>query len=327
MVTMLRLFAVVLTLVAAVEAKVIPEEVVPGTPFRRYVTTLRDKQRVTFYLSTAQPVTAKRPLVVWVQGTGCESLFQKGPGEQMIAGQQSLLERATGGSAIVLAVEKPGVEYLDKQQDAGNSLECRPEFRERYTLDNWAGSIAAAIQSTRELPEVDARHTLVIGHSEGALVAMRVSNLVPGVTHVASLSGGGPSHLFVVMEFMRRNGFDPELAVYPCWRAILHDPDSATKFCWGQTHRQWSSFWKTTLVKECLQSKARLYLMHGSADGQNPIAAFDVLRAELMTAGRDAVFDRIEGASHTLDRSGEWMPLGMIRAFDRVLAWFRREIS
>ena len=39
------------------------------------------------------------------------------------------------------------------------------------------------------------------------------------------------------------------------------------------------------------------------------------------------VFDRIEGASHTLDRSGEWMPYGMFRAFDRVLAWFRREIS
>lgn len=327
MVTMLRLLAVLSVLAAALQAKVTPDEVVPGTPFRRYVTALPDKHRVTFYLSTAQPVTGRRPLVVWVQGTGCESLFQKGPGEQLVAGQQSLLERAAGNSAIVLAVEKPGVEYLDRQQDAGNSLECRPEFRERYTLDNWAGSIAAAIQAARELPEVDTRHTLIIGHSEGALVAVRVSNIAPGVTHVASLAGGGPSHLFVVSEFMRRNGYDPELAVYPCWRAIQHDPDSTIKFCWGQTHRQWSSFWKTTLVKESLQSKARLYFMHGSADGQNPVAAFDVLRAELMTAGREAVFDRIEGATHTLERSGEWMGYGMLRAFDRVLAWFRREIG
>ncbi len=38
---------------------------------------------------------------------------------------------------------------------------------------------------------------------------------------------------------------------------------------------------------------ASLYFAHGTADRQNSIHAFDVLRAELETAGKRAVFQRI----------------------------------
>src|ERR1035441_9071055 len=110
---------------------------------------------------------------------------------------------------------------------------------------HWSNqTIADAIQAAQKLPGVDTSKTLVIGISEGGIVAMRVSNVSPRVTHAASLSGGGPVYLFHLAEFMRNKQLDAEKEVYACWSDILKDPDSATKFCWGQTYRQWSSFMK-----------------------------------------------------------------------------------
>ena len=43
---------------------------------------------------------------------------------------------------------------------------------------------------------MDAARTLVIGHSEGGIVAAYVAAKLPKVTHVASLAGGGPTQLF-----------------------------------------------------------------------------------------------------------------------------------
>ena len=228
-----------------------------------------------------------------------------------------------GGRARVLAVEEPGVEFLDDPPDDGDDAHaCRPEFLALFTLDRWATTIADAIQAAQKLPGVDASRTLVIGISEGGIVAMRVSNVLPEVTHAASLSGGGPVYSFHMAEFMRSRGLDPEREVYACWSDILKDPDSTTKFCWGQTYRQWSSFMKTSVIAEALKSHALLYFVHGTADGQQSIAGFDVLRAELAAKQRDAVFGRIEGADHALDLPNQKVPEGLEVVFGRLVDWF-----
>ena len=67
---------------------------------------------------------------------------------------------------------------------------------------------------------------------------------------------------------MRSQGLDPGKEVYGCWTEIVKDPDSTTKFCWGQTYRQWSSFMKTSVIAEALKSHGLLYFAHGTADTQ-----------------------------------------------------------
>ncbi|MGA7081312.1 MAG: hypothetical protein WBQ43_16275 [Terriglobales bacterium] len=296
-------------------------------PFRRYVVDGRDGHRITFYLSTQEAPTQVAPshpvpLIVWVQGTGCSSQYVR-VGEKLSRGLQGILNSVVGGRARVLAVEKPGVEFLDDPPDDGDDAHaCRPEFLASFTLDRWATTIADAIQAAQKLPGVDASRTLVIGISEGGIVAMRVSNVLPEVTHAASLSGGGPVYLFHMAEFMRSRGLDPEREVYACWSDILKDPDSTTKFCWGQTYRQWSSFMKTSVIAEALKSHALLYFVHGTADGQQSIAGFDVLRAELAAKQRDAVFGRIEGADHALDLPNQKVPEGLEVVFGRLVDWF-----
>ena len=316
----------VLTLVLGSVLAAAEDYPVGDKPFRRYVTKGRDGQRITFYLSIEPTPGRSLPLIVWIQGTGCSSQFVS-VGGRMSRGLQGVLYSVARGRARVLAVEKPGVEFLDNPSDEGDASACRPEFRAAFTLDRWATTIADAIQAAQKLHGVDTSKTLVIGISEGGIVAMRVSNVSPQVTHAASLSGGGPVYLFHLAEFMRNKGLDPEREVYGCWNDILKDPDSASKFCWGQTYRQWSSFMKTSVISEALRSRALLYFAQGTADTQQAIAGFDVLRAELAAKQRDAVFERIEGADHALDLPNQKAPEGLEAVFGRVENWFLGDVG
>lgn len=307
-------------LTSALASAVTDSAPVPGTHFRRRSVKDRFGRVVTFYLS--EPSTERSvPLIVFVQGTGCASLFQR-KGDRTAQGVHSLLYDVTRGRARILAVEKPGVQFLDEQANAGDARNCSPEFLAEHTLDRWAEAITASIKGAQALPGVDRSRILVIGGSEGGVVAVRVSNVLASVTHVASIAGGGPNHLFMLADYVARKSLDPEVEVYGCWARILRDPDSATKFCWGQPHRLWSGVLKTSLIEECLQSRAALYLVHGTADENSPIAGFDVMRAELTAKGRTAVFDRIEGADHALTRSGEGSGDGIAAAFGRIVDWF-----
>jgi hypothetical protein len=76
---------------------------------------------------------------------------------------------------------------------------------------------------------------------------------------------------------------------------------------------------RTSIIQEALQSKAKLYFVHGSADKQNSVSGFDVLRAELAAHRRAAVFERIEGADHGLDLPGQEPPEGLQQVFTRVI--------
>jgi dienelactone hydrolase len=219
-----------------------------------------------------------------------------------------------------MMVEKPGVKYLDPELE--RLEKCPADFLRDYTLDSWAETIAGAIEAARTLPGIDSSRVLVMGHSEGGIVAVRVSNVAHGVTNAASLSGGGPTYLAHIADYIRLHGGDPEKDVYDCWKRVRSEPNATDKFCWGGTYRQWTSFMRTSIIHEALQSKAKLYFAHGSADKQNTVAGFDVLRAELAAHGRAAIFERIEGADHALDLPGQEPPEGLQQAFTRVIEWF-----
>jgi pimeloyl-ACP methyl ester carboxylesterase len=273
---------------------------------------------VTFYLS--QPRSAEPlPLIVWIQGTGCGSHFQSESG-RVWSGLQSILAEVAGDRAIVLAVEKPGVEFL--AEPPRDLRDCGEAFRRHFTLPQWSERINAAILASRKARRIDIRKVLIIGHSEGGLVSMAVSNRCRYVTHAASVAGGGPSYLFHLAEYFKSRGENIENSVYACWHKVLASPEAYDQFCWGQTHRQWSSFMRTSLIREALRSPARLYFAHGTADEQNSVLGFDVLRAELEAAARTASYDRVSQANHAMDLPGQSSPEGLRIVFARIVDWF-----
>lgn len=308
----------------ALAAQIEVGEIVSGHPFRKYSVVDSLNRKINFFISESPDAAPMLPLTVFVQGTGCSSHFRQDNG-RISTGIGRLMYEVFNGRAKVLIVEKPGVELFDDQGERPMQEACRPAFFVEHTLDRWAEAIAASIRAAHTLASVDGTSTLVVGHSEGGMVAVRVSNALAAVTHVASLAGGGPNHLYTVAEYIRGQDLDPERLVFDCWDQVQKDPQSTTKFCFDHPFRHLSGFYRTSLTHECLRSKAQLYLVHGSEDVQNSVDGFDMMRAELAAAGRNAVFERLKGADHALNLPGQVTPEGLVTVFGRLAGWFLGE--
>jgi dipeptidyl aminopeptidase/acylaminoacyl peptidase len=200
-----------------------------------------------------------------------------------------------------------------------------------HTLPRWAEANAAALRGAWTLPGIDPDRTLVVGHSEGGIVAARVAAEEPNVTHVASLAGGGPTQLFDFAEMWGQPKPDDKpgdadkrvKAVYDEWAKIQADPESVKQFWLGHPYRRWASFLKSSTTEELLRSKAKVYLAHGTLDAAVPVKSFDVAVAELRAKGREVTAERVDGADHGFGTAADkGSPDGLRAQFDKLLDWF-----
>jgi pimeloyl-ACP methyl ester carboxylesterase len=333
---LILLLSVMLNGLGPIEAdppKVVLDETAPKLPYQRYTTEDSLGRTITFYLSRmpAEAPDAKLPVVLWIQGSGCQSLFSKRP-EGIADGLQALIVKEAKGRARVCAVEKPGVQFLDTPARPGTAEGASTQFLSEHTLPRWTEANVAALRGVWTLGGVDPSRTLVMGHSEGGIVAARVASELAEVTHVASLAGGGPTQLFSLadLDARPRPGDEPgsaekrRQAVFDEWRRIQADPDSITKFWRAHPYRRWSTFLQSSLTAELLKSRARVYLVHGTNDAATGIAAFDLALAELTAQRRDVTAERLEGADHGFRTDGmpQGSPDGFRAVASRVLEWF-----
>ncbi|HVK09783.1 MAG TPA: alpha/beta fold hydrolase [Gemmataceae bacterium] len=280
---------------------------------------------ITAYLSRPPKASADKalPVILFVSGSGCQSVWTRHEGK-VNSGLQGLLYQLAEGRARVLVVEKPGVKPLDNPKRPGTATEGSREFLEEHTLPRWATANAAALRAVLARPDVDPKRVLVAGHSEGGIVAARVAAEVPAVTHVAPLSCAGVTQLFSLADLARRRapegrGDAAAQAVYDEWAKILARPESVDDFWMGHPYRRWSTFLKSSVIDELKRGKAKVYLAHGTADEADSVAGFDVMRAELLAAGRDVTAERVEGGDHGLGVKGQGGPR---KVFANVVAWF-----
>ena len=76
------------------------------------------------------------------------------------------------------------------------------------------------------------------------------------------------------------------------------------------------------MIEECLKSRAQLYLVHGSADEQNLVGGFDMMRAELAAERWGTVFKRLRGTGHSMDLPSQVTAEGLLAVFERLASWF-----
>jgi pimeloyl-ACP methyl ester carboxylesterase len=308
-------------------------EKIPGQPYEKRTTHDRFGREVTFYLSeTVAPAGGDSlPLVAYIEGSGCGSRFEERNGRIRPAGGHIVVAEVFRGRARVVVVEKPGVEYLAQPQGGCEEME---EFNREHTLERWAEANEAAIRAVGALPGIDNRRTLVIGHSEGGLVACRVARDLPEVvTHVASIAGGGLSQLFDILALARRGEFfdrvsdDPERRVQHVideWKAIQADPMNDRKFFFGFAWRRWSTFLASSPLEELADVPARIYIAQGTADLAVDVASADALHAHLLARNKPVQYDRVEGGDHSFRIEGKPEVDGWEELFGRIGEWFDR---
>jgi dienelactone hydrolase len=314
---------------------------IPKSTFARYFTTDELGRTITFYIDEppASPTDpqGKLAVIVYVQGSGSQSIFTnvgQGPEARPApSGGQGGLRQLAKDRAIVVIAEKPGVLFTESPAQPGGAEESSPQFREEHTLPRWCSAVSAAMKATLTLPRADPSRVLVMGHSEGGLVACKVAADNPGVTHVATLAGGGATQLFDLIELARRGDMcgskprDPDECVnwlLSQWDIVLKAPDSADNFFLGHPHRRWTTFLATSPLEELKKTQAKVFIGQGTDDKAVYPPSADVLYATLKAVGRDTTYSRVPG-DHAFMTAGEdnkpkgdgWKDMRL-----RVVEWF-----
>jgi pimeloyl-ACP methyl ester carboxylesterase len=310
------------------------EGLVENLPYERNSTTDRFGRKINFYLrfprlKPSEPL----PLVVYIQGSACQSIFEKQPdGSILPAGGHEVIPQVSLGRVLLLVVEKPGIEFLHTTTPG----ESYPKtFREEHTLERWAEAVEAAVRAAQESPRVLPGKLLVIGHSEGGQVACKVAQDLPGlVTHVACAAGGGPSFLADILVLAREGTYFGEVSDKPQervkyvldeWKKIQQDPMSTEKHFFGFPYRYWSTFLASSPIEILPKVDAEIYIAQGTQDNAVDPASADLLYGHLLARGKRPTYDRIEGAGHSFDFSGEPTRDGWGDAHQRIVKWFLPE--
>lgn len=314
-------------------------EALKTLPFTQHVVTDKLDRKVTFYLSrwpigreqSAAEQSAPQPIIVFINGSGAQSAFARF-NDKVSTGLQGLLLRAVNGRARVVVVEKPGVDFLDDIPQPGSAIGAKPEFLREHTLERWVIAHQAAIEACWKMSEIDSSRTLVMGHSEGGGVAARVAAEMPQVTHVACMARGGASQLFSLAHLATRpqpsdkpgDALRRRQSIYDGWAEVLKDPDSTEKFWLGHPHRRWTSFLPQDSTADLLQSKAKVFLVHGMEDSAEDPAGHEYAVATLRTANREVTEQFIEKANHGFSTPDmpAGSPDGFSRVFSKIVDWF-----
>lgn len=310
------------------------ESAIAGTPFTRYFTTDRFRREITFYLSDAPDSFGPLPLVIHIQGSGGGSNFTERDGKIVTTNGQGPLYSVCRGRARTLMVEKPGVRYLDSAGKPGEPPGT-PEFCREHTLDRWTEAVKAAIRAARRIDGVRQDRLLVMGHSEGGLVACRVAREMGAtVTHVGCLSGGGPTQLYDLIGLVRRGQLmghssdDPETRVktfLALWDDVLADSMSAEKLFLGHPYRRWTTFVRSSPMEELASVNARIYIAQGLEDVSVDPESADVLFAQMKALGKDVTYDRVAGAGHSYTAKDRPSENGWQKLLGRVVEWYLLE--
>lgn len=307
---------------------------VPSQPYERYTTTDKLGRQITFYLSEEPADAPPLPLVVYVQGSGCQSNFGRRNDRIIPQNGHATIGDIVRGKARLLIVEKVGVKFHDTPEYPGGSQGASEEFVREHTLDRWSEAVSAAVIAARSLTQIDSSKILVIGHSEGGLVACKVAADNPFVTHVATMAGGGPSQLFDLVELARQGDFahavsdDPEVRaryILSEYAKVLADPTSTTNQFMGHPYLRWSSFLATSPMEQLARTNARIYIAQGGVDkAVYPISA-RMLYAGLLAKGKDVTLDWVPNGDHGFSTSTDGKPSsqGWEPAMARVVGWYQ----
>lgn len=268
----------------------------------------------------------KRPLVVLLQGSGCDPLFSVtdlGGGNRRGASSLIFGDLVEGRlpRAHFAAVEKRGVVSFgpyrrpdEKRTPCSSDYEAGVHKRERVR------DIVDAIDALSREPWVGP--VLVAGHSEGGDLAAGVAQaLRQRLAAVAIFGSAGPSQLVDFVIYAHRTGRVEALREAFSEIQTVIDPKSQQPWR-GHSLVRWRSHGvESTPLDEMRSCEVPTFVAHGSADTSSPVESADTFVVELLRSNpaRHVFYLRVQDADHGLgtpDGQGH-LPF----AFDRFLSW------
>lgn len=320
-----KIFFIFLFLTNSIFAQKAKIESLPNQDYNKYELKT-SKDTITFYLSTTNQ-KENLPLVVYIQGSGWNSLFNERNGKIIPTSGHSVWANVGKEKYRILIVEKPGVKYLQTEESK--------EFQEKFSLESRSNSIINAINYVSQNEKIDKDKILISGHSEGGIVAARVANLMKDkISNVVIMAGEGVSQLYSLYKLADDGTFfntkehnmptSEQRLQYLTnrWKDILADPNSTEKKFFGFTYLRWSSMLSTSVIDELTNFNGKILFVQGTADKAVYPETATIAYVTLLTKGRNVELQLIDNADHSFRISDKPEIDGWKMVIENIFNWF-----
>ncbi len=250
--------------------------------------TYKDGGSSIYYAFNIGDASQAETAVFFYGGTGCPSWKSVMPG--YVSGLTV--------SARVFVLNKRFV--VDRST---GMFGCGEEFQLANNPSQWAADysefIAAQINSFSSKP----KNVVLVGVSEGAIIATKIAGQSSEVTHLAIIGSGGYSMRQSLATLAQRGaiGFDVDEG----WNKILSDPRSIEKDWYGNPYRWWSDIMDIDPLPDFLKLNIPIIIGIGENDQSVPVESARFLDAKFKEAGKNNLTLKVyTEADHRLNGDG-----------------------
>ncbi len=264
--------------------------------FRAYQLEDEALGHINYYLTGIEG-DSKKPLIVYLDGSGPYPLFQKvaqGIGSTVVLDWQNLSK-----DYRIAVISKPGVPFIDEvgsDPATGFPTYDEPEAYTETLSEAWrVASADMVIDDIFKKVAVEEERVLLLGFSEGAQVAPHVAAANDKVTHLMIFGGNGLNQLYDPIITARYKAERGQLtheqaqaeidSLFTVYDQIYRNPESTTDFWYGHTYKRWASFAKNPPVESLKKLDIPVYIAYGSRD-ENPVVSADFIKLEFVRMGK-----------------------------------------
>jgi pimeloyl-ACP methyl ester carboxylesterase len=223
------------------------------------------------YRLTLGQQSAADVVIFFIGGSNCASVKYRLP---------AYFEPIRGAiNADLFALQKRGIDEESNDEDA-----CTNAFRETDHFDETFKDQQEFINAKLAESAAASRAVVIIGASEGALVAAKIAGADKRITHLGLIGAGGTSmrENLRILAANTRYLRNPEGG----FADIAADPQSTKKMIWGQTYRFWSELLDVDVGALLLSLDIPIVMAMGERDRSVPIGPAQALEARFVEDGK-----------------------------------------
>ena len=281
-------FLFICLLVFSVFSQTNAQGVVNEFGYISYSVKLRNSSINYHIYAEENSLSLKKPLFVYLQGSGGEPIFQKS--DKGTLNQLFISPKDIGKEYYYVVINKPAVPFVS----TGN-FEAPQQYYDLLTRWYRAEAVSAVINDLVKRKIVDTRKVVVAGRSEGARVVPLVARLNKRVTHIGIFAGGGLTQMFNFIVNVRKDVRSGKMTaeegeaeiskLYEQFKQIHADPNSSTKKWLGHSYKRWASFFEPPL-DELLKLKIPVFLSANTEDVNGSVERSDIVALEFLRNGK-----------------------------------------
>lgn len=261
----------------------VPERM--GLPARTF--TFEDGGRALFYSFTLGSPSPRDPLIFFISGSGCASVKNRFPAFfNPIEGKLN---------ARVLILQKRGIE------EDSTGEHCSQVFRDTDFFPRTVSDQLEFINHHLSSQAKGVNSVVLLGASEGAVVASKIASIDSRITHLALLSGGGSTLRANLELISKKKWYLP--APYRTFSSIESDPGNTSKLAWGHSYKYWSTILDVNIGELLLPLNIPIIAAMGEQDESVPIETVRSLKQRFNSLGKSNFYLHIfPEADHQLRR-------------------------